>query len=166
MKHSVEDKIEQLYLDKREDLVRMYKSRAGGNDVEDLVQEAFYRALVYKDTYKENLVELEFWFVGILNNCLKDLLREKQNGSSMHDPLNDEDLTVEIELDSGWGRVLAKEVAKKSGDAKQICYLYFIMGYQLSEIQRIIGCSYSNVDNVVDRFKNLLREGYSEYDSI
>lgn len=159
------EQIQELYETKREDLVHLYRSRAGNNDIEDLVQEAFYRALFYKDTYREELVDLEFWFVGIINNCLKDLLREKQNGASMHDPLNDEALVFDQD-DDGLNKAIMQEVAKKSGDAKQICYLYFVIGYSLSDIQKIVGSSYSNVDNVVNRFKILLREKYPEYDSI
>ena len=45
----VADQIEELYKQKYDDYVRMYKTRAGVNDVEDLVQEAFYRALYYAE---------------------------------------------------------------------------------------------------------------------
>lgn len=149
--------ITKLYEEKREDLIRVYKSRAGANDVEDLVQEAFYRAIVYKDSYRPALVDLEFWMVGILNNCLRDLLNEKQGNSSMHKELSEEDLVYEMKEDQ-LQPLINKLLKEKEGDARQICYLYFVMQYSLKEIRNIIGCSYSNVNNVVDRFKIKLRE--------
>ncbi len=53
-----QDAIGQLFKDRYEDYVRMYKSRAGANDVEDMVQEAFYRALYYKSSFNPALVPL------------------------------------------------------------------------------------------------------------
>jgi len=153
--------ITKLYEDKYDDLVRAYRSRAGVNDVEDLVQEAFYRAIKFKDSYNPKLVDLEFWFVGILNNCLKDLFGEKQGRATMHkeflEETSIEEYTEPERIDY---RHLLSLIEQKSGDAKQICYLYFIMHYKLSDITKIIGCSYSNVNNIVDNFKNKLKEHY------
>lgn len=154
------EELTKLYESKREDLIRAYKSRAGANDVEDLVQEAFYRALACKDLYKPEFVGgLEPWLVGILNNCLKDLLNEKLGRASMHQEFDEEAIEPAV-LDKE--PVLREDILRllktKSGDVKQICYLYFVMQYKLSEIQKVIGCSYSNVNNVVDRFKVKLRE--------
>lgn len=161
----IED-ITKLYETKREELVRAYKSRAGANDVEDLIQEGFYRAILYKDSYRPALVSLEFWLVGILNNCLRDLLREKQGRGSLHQPLQEEDLVYELQDTDVLKPVILKLLGTKSGDAKQICYLYFIMQYPLKDIAKIIGCSYSNVDNVVERFKVKIREVVAKDDSI
>lgn len=159
------DQITEVYERRREDLVRIYKSRAGANDVEDLIQEAFYRAIVYKDSYNSDLVELEFWLVGIVNNCLKDLLNEKAERSAFH---KDVSVLLETEEDTYTDddRKIPKEEIvkliqdKRTGNAKQICYFHFVLDYSLSEIARIMPCSYSNINNVTDRFKQVLRRHY------
>ena len=77
------EELTEMYQEKHDDLVRMYKSRAGANDVEDLVQEGFYRALYYIKSFNPKLVSMDRWLSGILENCLRDLLNEKRGGSSL-----------------------------------------------------------------------------------
>jgi len=158
-----QDAIGQLFKDRYEDYVRMYKSRAGANDVEDMVQEAFYRALYYKSSFNPALVPLEHWMSGILDNCFKDLLREKQNGSSMHDKLTEDSAIISPRGEEGFTKVLTKESGKKRGDSKNALYLYFLCGYELREVHRVVGGSYSVINQVVVRFKDMLRSAYPEY---
>ena len=166
---SVEDDIQALYEAKRDDLIGIYKSRAGANDVEDLVQEGFYRALVYKDSYRKELVDLEFWFVGIMNNCLKDLLREKQNGAAMHNTIEEEDAVCGIQ-DKELQTEVLKEIEQLSGNPKNICYLALIMGYKVTEISKILKCSKQNAHQCLTRFCLKFQDKYPElgqgYDSI
>jgi RNA polymerase sigma factor (sigma-70 family) len=158
-----QDAIGQLFKDRYDDYIRMYKSRAGAQDVEDVVQEAFYRALYYKHTFNPALVPLEHWMSGILDNCLKDLLREKQNGSSMHDKLTEDSAIIEPRGDEGFTKILTQEIGKKSGDSKNALYLYFLCGYELREVHRVIGGSYNTIEVWTRRFKDMLRASYPEY---
>lgn len=159
----MKEQIEQLYSEMYDDYVRMYKSRAGANDVEDLLQEAFYRALYYSDSYDEKLVPLETWFGGIIENCLKDLYREKRNGASMHEKLTPESAVIEPRYDDGFMRVLRREISKKRGDTKQILYLYFMCGYKTEDVHKVVGGSEVNCWMSVSRFKEYLRSIYPEY---
>ena len=157
------DDIRQLFKDRYDDYIRMYKSRAGAQDVEDVIQEAFYRALYYKHTFNPALVPLEHWMSGILDNCLRDLLREKQNGSSMHDKLTEDSAIIEPRGDEGFTKILTQEIGKKSGDNKNVLYLYFLCGYELREVHRVVGGSYNTIISWVSRFKDKLRASYPEY---
>lgn len=159
----MKEQIEQLYSEMYDDYVRMYKSRAGANDVEDLLQEAFYRALYYSDSYDEKLVPLETWFGGIIENCLKDLYREKRNGASMHDKLTPESAIIHPRYNDGFTKVLNKEISKKKGDHRSILYLYFLCGYELEEIHKVLKGSYHTIEVSTRRFKNYLRNLYPEY---
>jgi len=159
------EQITNLYHNKREELIKLYTSRAGKNDVEDVVQEAFYRALFYKDTYNPAMVDLEYWFLGIINNCLRDLLREKQQGSSMHDPLDDE-LLEYTEEKQGFKEIVLKELEEKKQPTRSVLYLHFVLDYQAKEIQRTLDMGYKNVETILGRFRSYLREKYPEYDSI
>jgi len=169
MKRNIEEAIEKLYQAKRDDLITMYRSRAGANDVEDLVQEGFYRALVYKDSYREELVDLEFWFVGIINNCLRDLLREKQNGSAMHSTIDEDTAIYELE-DKELQKEVLKEIELLPANPKNICYLALIMGYTVTEVSKILRCSKQNAQQCVARFCLKFKDRYPElgqgYDSI
>lgn len=157
---SVVQQLTELYEAKYDDLVRVYKSRAGENDVEDVVQEAFYRALHYKDSFNPTFISLENWFTSIVNNCLNDMLREKRDGAAMHDsehePLindrcpSDEDLEEKIMLD----------IAQKRGDTRQIIWLYFVMGYGLKDIHMAIGGSYYNVNRATSDFRDYCQNKY------
>jgi RNA polymerase sigma factor (sigma-70 family) len=159
----MKEQIDQLYSEMYDDYVRMYKSRAGANDVEDLLQEAFYRALYYSDSYDGNLVSLDTWFGGIIENCLKDLYKEKRNGSSMHEKLTPESAVIEPRYDEGFTKTLSKEIGKKKGDHKSILYLYFMCGYELKEIFSVVDTSYTVINQTVSRFKEYLRNLYPEY---
>ena len=159
----MKEQIEQLYSDMYDDYVRMYKSRAGANDVEDLLQEAFYRALYYSDSYNEKLVPLETWFGGIIENCLKDLYREKRDGASMHDKLTPESAIIQPRYEEGLEKVITREIEKKSTESRNILYFYYLCGYKLVDIQKTLGLASSTVFNVVDRFKGYLKETYPEY---
>lgn len=157
---TVEEQIESLYKDKYEDLVRMYKSRAGANDVEDVIQEGFYRALLYSSSFNPTYITVEKWVAGIINNCLRDMLREKRDGKMMHD--SDEEPTVEdrchsdVEVES----LILRDIEKRAGNTKQILWLYYIMGYKPEEIFHVVGGSYSAVTTRVGEFKRGCQEKY------
>lgn len=152
--------IENYYKEKYDDLVRMYSSRAGPDDVEDVVQEGFYRALKYKHTFNPTYITVDQWMSGILNNCLKDMLKEKRDGKTMHDTDHDPTIDDRCPSDTELENKILADIADKSGNTKQILWLYFKMGYKYSEIHRIVGGSYSCVDNAVNRFKAKMRDKY------
>jgi len=156
------EELEQLYIDKRQDYVKMYASRAGNNDVEDVVQEAFYRALLYADN-QPILISTERWLSGIMENCLKDLYKEKSNGASMHHTLNEDSAVIEPRYDEGLTKLLLKEIGKYEGDAVQILYLYFICGYRSVDVHKVVGGSYVSARKIISRFKQHLRNTYPEF---
>lgn len=159
----MKEQIEQLYSEMYDDYVRMYKSRAGANDVEDLLQEAFYRALYYSDSYDDKLVPLETWFGGIIENCLKDLYREKRSGASMHDKLTPESAIIEPKYSEGFTKLIKREIEKKVGDTKSLLYLYYLCGYKLIEAEKVLGLPHSTVTMTIGRFNEYLVNKYPEY---
>ena len=152
--------IEGYYEEKYDDLVRMYSSRAGPDDVEDVVQEAFYRALKYIHTFNLTYITVDKWLSGILNNCLSDMLKEKRDGRMMHDsdeePSADDRCPSDTELE---GKIL-KHIGEQVGAKRHILWLYFKMGYKNSDIHQIVGGSYVNVDKSTSRFKAEMQDKY------
>jgi DNA-directed RNA polymerase specialized sigma24 family protein len=158
----MKEKIQEFYDEKYGDYVRMYTSRAGANDVEDLVQEAFYRAMHYADTYKPSLVTLDKWFGGIIENCLKDLYNEKRNGPCMHRKVKEDSIICHMPTDStDVFKVVEKEIGNMSGKTKDALYFYFMLGYKPSLIDRIVGLR--STRELVNQFKAKLRMYYPEY---
>ena len=157
---SVVQQLTEIYEDKYDDLVRIYKSRAGENDVEDMVQEAFYRALYYKDSFNNKFISLENWLTSIMNNCLKDLLRERRDGAAMHDSEHEPAIDDRCPSDEDLEEKIILDIAKKRGDTRQIVWLYFVMGYSLKDIHMAIGGSYYNVNKATSDFREYCYNKY------
>lgn len=160
MPSTVVDQIEELYKDKYEDLVRMYKSRAGESDVEDVIQEGFYRALLYTSSFNPTYITVEKWVAGIINNCLKDMLREKRDGKIMHS--SDEEPTIEDRCpsDTELEEKILKIIDRKTGDTRQILWLYFTMGYKPEEITMVLGNSSLSTYAAIRDFKHACQTKY------
>lgn len=156
----VVEQLTKIFEEKREDLVRIYKSRAGENDVEDVIQEAFYRALHYKDSFNPKFVSLENWLTSILNNCLKDLLREKRDGQAMHDSEHEPIIEDRCPSDEELERKILLDIESKAGNTRQILWLYFVMGNKLEDIQKTLGGSYNTIEVYTRRFKAECQEKY------
>ena len=154
--------IEQYYKDKHDMLVKRYTRRAGTvQDAEDLVQEAFYRALKYQASFDQSRHELSTWMGGILNNCLRDFKRYQMGGPEMdykEEPVADPDLHWVKEMQ---GKV-REEIEKKSGNLRDVLHLYFNLGYKPREIVQTLDVRNGTVRQSVWEFKKLLRERYDK----
>ena len=157
---SVVQQLTEIFEDKYDDLVRIYKSRAGENDVEDMVQEAFYRALYYKDSFNNKFISLENWLTSIMNNCLKDLLRERRDGAAMHDSEHEPAIDDRCPSDAELEQQILNDIKAKRGNTRQILWLYFVMGHKTEDIHKIVGGGYQAVCNRVQEFKLLCQEKY------
>ncbi len=157
---SVVQQLTEIFEDKYDDLVRIYKSRAGENDVEDVVQEAFYRALHYKDSFNNKFISLENWLTSIMNNCLRDMLREKRDGSAMHDSEHDPEIEDRCPSDVELEEQILKDIESKSGNTRQILWLYFVMGNKSEDIAKVLGNSPLAVYSAVRNFKAICQEKY------
>lgn len=158
---NITDRLTEVYKAKYDDLVRMYKSRAGANDVEDLIQEAFYRALLYKDSFREGFTTIECWLTSIIGNCLRDLKREKNNGKAMH--LEEIDEVIQLSRcpsDVDLENKILGDIATKRGNTRQILWLYFALGERPIDIHRIVGGSLRNIEHACLRFRRECQERY------
>lgn len=160
MPSSVVGQLEHIFEDKYDDLVRIYKSRAGENDVEDVIQEGFYRALYYKDSFNPTFISLENWLTSILNNCLRDMLKEKRDGQAMHDSEHDPAIDDRCPSDRELEQKILKDIETKRGDTKHILWLYFVMGHKPDDISRVVGGSYKKTELAIYRFKAYCQDKY------
>lgn len=125
---------------------------------EDVVQEAFTRALTFYDSYDSTKGELTPWFNTILYNSLRDVQKEMRGQPSEN--IKDfcvEDMFAEYDLVNSPEKrlIISKHINLiKNEKHKRILELFFLLGYTSTEISQIENkVSVSNVTTVVSRFR-------------
>ena len=152
--------IEQHYLTNRRNLVKRMSFPAG-DYAEDVVQEAYYRALKYAKSYKAEF-SLEKWFSQILNNCLKDHKNTEKGFSAVE---FEEDDQEGIQC-TGFGEKVVKEVSDlistKSVVQMEVLRYAFEQGYTAKEVSELTDYTYSNCRQIILRFRQELKELYGK----
>jgi RNA polymerase sigma factor (sigma-70 family) len=148
--------IEQFYRDNYDALVKRFNRRAGGiENAEDVVQEAFCRALKYHDSFNPDRQELGAWFNTIINNTLVRHQKEQMlKGVSI--PYEECEQEEVHECDNEKKHLIAdilERMYSKSSKTKNILYLYFVQGYKMSEISQVVDEKYKSVQMSIHRFK-------------
>lgn len=154
--------IEQHYIANRQKLVKRVTFRVGSSAAaEDIVQTAYERAMRYLKTFKGE--HFDRWFTTILNNSL----REHQNiekGYVYRDE-EDEEVADNLACPHYPARVMAEilqMIDGRSPDQQEVLTLYFHNEYTAIDISRITPYSYAKVHQIVQRFRNELKEIYKE----
>jgi len=160
-----ETSLEELFIKKQPRIIKQLVARKiDPYDAEDIVQEAFYRALKYEDSFDPEKARLDQWFGGILNRCQKDFARDQRMGG----------LTVEVEdhhifTDDDFGedqravRAVEDEINSiRSEQARMICHLYFIKQYSMKEITEVLDVCNKVVNTETYRFKMALRAKHGD----
>lgn len=133
--------IEKFYVENFDKLCKSISFRAGGlSNAEDIVQEAFARAIAYLKTGGEIRNE-EKWFRGIVYNCMMDFLRED---SKMGMSLDDEEEEIEFQQATAEVKAKVKDLKAFSKTLSErdskVFSLVFEKGYSAKEI-----CDYVEV---------------------
>lgn len=153
--------IETHFLANRQRLVKKMFFRAGNmEDAEDIVQEAYYRALKYARGYDGE--HFDQWFSTIINNCLRDQ-KNMQNGHSA-------DLFEEEEAEgtacTHYSEHVMREVYElidtKSVVQQEVLKLHFQQEYSPIDISRMTDHSYAKCHQIILRFRNELKDLYRE----
>ena len=125
---------------------------------EDVVQEAYARAIQYYPTYDPERSKLMTWFNTIMFNALRDIQREYKNRPGENsDTVSVEDVISHHHIpDTIVQDILAVENEKH----QRILYLFYVLGYNSREISQIEDhVTQTNVTTVVNRFKETMYEG-------
>lgn len=159
----MKEELTQLYTDNQRQYINMAK-RFTDNDeylAEDIVQEAFVRALHYSDSYNPKLADLEVWLKSIMYICGVDHKRDEIM-RGMTREVEEKDLITESDNgnDNKMLKEIKNEIEELSGMQKHICFLYFIRGYKPREIVEATGAKPQTVRTVVYRFSKRLEERY------
>lgn len=151
--------IEKHFVANRSRLVKKMFFRSGNmEDAEDIVQEAYYRALKYARGYDG--MHFDQWFSTILNNCLRDQ-KNMQNNHSL-DMFDEEE--AEGSPCTHYSEHVMREVyeliATKSLVQQEVLNLHFQQEYSPIDISRMTEHSYAKCHQIILRFRNELKDLY------
>ncbi len=128
---------------------------------EDVVQEAYARALKYKDSY-DPTQPFDNWFSSIIRNAFRDALNEERgivreelnefNHESLIDDAPMEDLK----------EALRDSISKESEGYQVVLKLFFFGGYTGREISQVTPYSQTNIRQIVLQFRNKFQKGYTK----
>jgi RNA polymerase sigma factor (sigma-70 family) len=130
---------------------------------EDVVQEAYTRALKYWSTAPSPLEDSTFgqWFTAILNNCMKDNQRTEAQHGAVAESLEDEDT---ITKPSAIPAILFDQVVKKieehSEETRKLLHLFFISQYNAKEVAQVMDMSPNAVRQTAWRFRGMIRDHF------
>lgn len=122
---------------------------------EDIVQQAYMKALQHEDSYDSNKGTYNAWFNKILFNVLKTYQKDFGNTVSLNEDMviNDESLEYLILLD--------REIQNlKNKNHTKVLDLFYRNGYTINEIISLTGLTKTNITTICNRFKSLLVEKY------
>lgn len=152
--------IENHYRENYGRIIKRMTFRSGGiHQAEDIVQEAYARAMKYYNNLKVD--EFDKWFSMILNNAYNDYMRDEIGLSYIED--DDEPLgLVECGLvTSQTRREVYDIISTKSVAQQEILTMHLRHGYNPIDIANTTEHTYANVHKVISRFRDELKSLYS-----
>lgn len=142
------------------ELIKRVSFRAGSpENAEDIVQEAFVRALKYWNSYDPEKKELGAWFNSILNNALRAFKKDERL-YGMCDEFNEEEVdgVVLSQTKSGLRKFIDRAIAERPSNVADVLHLYFVLGYKPREIVEVTDADAAFVSRMVYNFREELKE--------
>lgn len=146
------------------ELIKRVSFRAGSpENAEDIVQEAFVRALKYWNSYDPEKKELGAWFNSILNNALRAFKKDERL-YGMCDEFNEEEVdgVVLSQTESGLRKFIDRAISERPSNIADVLHLYFILGYKPREIVEVTDADAAFVSRMVYNFREELKEKIGE----
>src|SRR3972149_7707806 len=155
-------KIEKFYVDNRSRLVNIVYNRVGGAaQAEDVVQDAFERALRYNRSFEPDKQLLGAWFNTILSNALRDFQRsERLMGMSVEYVEEMDEAAPMLEWEGNMLDIVQDEIKARSVFVRQALFLYFFKQYKPREIAQILDISSNYISVCVNQFKKEMADKY------
>lgn len=129
---------------------------------EDVVQEAYYRAIRYYTTFEKHGGPLDKWFTSILFNCINDKLKENKNRQEGVNGIKILREVSDIKFILDNKENIEKEISLiKKPDHRQILNAFYIKGYTSKEIRETIGYNLTKIRKVCSLFHKHLKERFN-----
>jgi|SRR5690554_309416 len=145
-------------------LTKSLSGRVGGMaNAEDIVQEAFVRALTYLDTYIPGRVQIQTWFSPILRRAMYDHKRQELRQGMTTEKLEAEESEEEFKgVDQATMGEIEEEINKRPQSHAEVLRLHILYGYPRRAIVEITDVSLTNVGTILDRFKADMKVKYEK----
>lgn len=149
------------YIKNKDRIIKRISYRIGNNfhGAEDIVQTAYERAIRYRRSFNGDMFDK--WFSTILNNCVREY-QNAERGYVQQD--EDEEEVAESVSCPHYPSHIMREVFElidtKSEAQKEVLNLYFHQEYSAIDISRITHINYSTAHQIIQRFRNELKELY------
>lgn len=145
------------YLANFDNLVRFFTFKRQGNrqEAEDIIQEAYYRALKYFHTFDPMAWMFSTWINKIIYNCEKDF-----NKANLKHGMNDEfdeefyEPIVEDHAEVQDVHSIRRMIYRQPKEQRSLLLLYYVYQYSLGEISSMYPLvGYKRLDNTVKEFR-------------
>lgn len=151
--------IEEHYRENAENLIRFMAFKHQGNimDGEDIVHDAYARAVRYYNTYNPRDSTFSKWFNKILANTERDFIRVSRK-HGMAEDIDEIYLEPVPDVVEGVQDVegLYKLISRQSSANCEILLLYYRYQYSLGDIAALIKTSnYKQIDNIIKHFRTI-----------
>lgn len=123
--------------------------------VEDIVQEAYVRAIRSIDEEKDGF---KFWLLKVCRNCYFDALRKNKKLEAIENDMPSSDSLVDDVIQKEEYRALYKAVSLLKDSYQEVVRLYYFDSMSVKEIASIIGESADNVKIQLYRARLKLKE--------
>lgn len=156
------DVIEEHYKANYNKLITRLQHSAGSvHAAEDIIHDAYERAIRYASSYSGD--RFEGWFYTILRNALRDYKRQERGhiDSFEMDEYNHIGAYCLGYSNKVWEE-LGELISKKSPEHAEVLTLYFYQGYSYKDISKVTNNTYFNAYRIVERFKEELVKRYKE----
>lgn len=130
-----------------------------GDGAEDVVHDAYERALRYSNSYDGD--HFDKWFGTIIRNAIRDY-KKAERGQSESDEIDEYDhigATCVGVTNKVWEELFTL-IDKKSPDHAEVLNLYFNLGYSYKDIASVTSNTYFNTYRIITRFKEELVKRY------
>jgi len=149
--------IEEHFRKNRDRIAGKITMRTGSYEAsEDIIQEAYYRALKY---YKEGVVQdIDKWFSLIVTNCIREYMAAEKGHS--YELIEEENIEGEgcVNFNHHFMRDVYKMIDKRHPVAKEVLTLHFRFQYSPVEVSRITPYSYVNCHKIINNFRKEVRK--------
>lgn len=164
--------LEDYYRGHREEIIKRISARKFIDcveDAEDVVQEAFTKALAYIHSFDIEEARFPTWFNAVVNNCYKDFIREKMqrvDSSSYpgNEEFDEEQFPVDdpaLELPEQMIDKAKEEIAKRPFPLREVLTMYFLQNMKPSDIVCVVeDYTVGSVRTLIHNFKHEMRKAY------
>lgn len=155
--------IEDHYKANKNAIIKNISFRAGSTqDAEDIVQEAYCRALTYIHAFNPNEFEFNRWFSRLFSNVWKDAISDKYMRGKPEEIDEKDYVCYKFESNAPQLMELVCDaiLQVENPDHREVLTLYLLYGYKLREVAEIVDMRSGTVNQILFRFKEDLKETY------